>query len=121
MTCENYVKMREYNVTLAESFYKAELSAEIMEILSENEGVGMTAKDIAEFFNEKFAHKITSWKNVSYYHITKGTVAQLLVKLVDMGKVKVVDIVEYPVTITVNYLGEIRKATFDGWSKVYGL
>ena len=120
MTLADYRKMYDYNQTLAKSFHQAEVAAEIVEILSENEGMGMTAKEISEKFSLKYYKEIANGVDSWYYSPTKHKVAQLLVKLIDMGKIKVVDTVEYPVTV-VNYLGDGRKITFDGWSKVYGL
>ena len=120
MTLADYRKMYDYNQTLAKSFHQAEVAAEIVEILSENEGIGMTAKEISEKFSLKYYKENAGGENSWYYAPTKNRIAQLLVKLIDMGKVKVMGIVEYPVTV-VNYLGDGRKITFDGWSKVYGL
>ena len=98
MTFENYVKMEEFSRALAESFRMAEIKVEIMEILSENSS--MTAKEIAEKFNEKFASKVVSWKDEWYYTRNKTSIASHLKKLVAMGKVKIVETKTYPVNIS---------------------
>ena len=107
MNLENYIKMRKYNVTLAESFHNAEIAAEIVEILSENKGIGMTAKEIAEKFNEKFEshyykeeiNKMT-YRKFDYYHTSRWSVAQFLKKLVAIEKVKIAETKTYPVNIS---------------------
>ena len=125
MTLENYEKMKAYNVALAESFHKAEIAAEILEILSENEGEGMTAKEISEKFNAKFKshyHKEEidkmTYRKFDYYHITRWSVAQFLRKLVNMNKVKQIKIITYPVNISPEgYTPEY----ITGETKVYGV
>ena len=98
MTYENYRKMREFSVALAESFHTAEIKVEIMEIVSKNSP--MTAKEIAEIFNEKFAFERNSWENFNYFHVSKYQVAQHIQKLITMGKVKIAEQKMYPVNVT---------------------
>lgn len=98
MTYENYRKMGEFSIALAESFYNAEIKVEIMEILSENSP--MTAKEIAEKFNEKFTSKIVSLEKYWYYTKNKTSIAGHLKKLVAMGKVKIAETKTYPVNIS---------------------
>ena len=115
MTYENYRKMEEFSRALAESFHMAEIKVEIMEILSENSPI--TAKEIAEKFNEKYAKYATDWKNQWYYRENKTSIASQLKKLVKMGKVKVVEVKMYPVNITPWY----EPYYITGQTKVYAI
>ena len=98
MTYENYRKMEEFSRVLAESFHSAEIKAEIMEILSENSP--MTAKEIAEKFNEKYFMHAVFHKDNWYYTRDKASIASHLKKLVAMGKVKIAETKTYPVNIS---------------------
>lgn len=112
MTYENYRKMKEFSVALAESFHSAEIKVEIMEILSENSP--MTAKEIAEKFMKKF-HVTSDMKEefnhyyvtldmepeeFNYYYISKNSIAQHIQKLITMGKVRIAEEKLYPVNVT---------------------
>ena len=114
MTYENYRKMREFSIALAESFHMAEIKVEIMEIISKNSP--MTAKEIAEIFNEKYAKYATDWKNQWYYRENKTSIASHLKKLVAMGKVRIAEIKMYPVNIS-PYRDEPQYIT--GCTRVY--
>ena len=98
MTYENYRKMKEFSRALAESFHNAEIKVEIMEIVSKNSPV--TAKEIAEIFNKKFAFERNSWGDFYYFHVSKYQVAQHIQKLITMGKVRISEQKMYPVNVT---------------------